>query len=95
MQGRDAELEEGGKGRHSWHNAQGKGVGQEGLQREGHGKAGLYGAGSNTQDFLRYRNPVTEPSENCRDRDLRPAAAQFCRGFGDLCQICAHLPRFR
>ena len=45
--------------------------------------------------FLRYQNPVTEPSKNCRDRDLRPAATQFCRGFDDLCQICAHLPRFR
>ena len=40
---------------------------------------------------MRYRNPVTEPSKNCRDRDLRPAATEFCRGFGDLCQICAHL----
>ena len=46
-------------------------------------------------DFMRYRKPVTEPSKNCRDRDLRPAATQFCRGFGDLCQSCAHLPRFR
>ena len=48
-----------------------------------------------TWDFMRYRNPVTEPSENCRDRDLRPAATQISRGFGDLCQICAHLPHFR
>ena len=45
--------------------------------------------------FMSYRNPVTEPSKTCRDRDLRPPATQFCRGFGYLCQICAHLPRFR
>ena len=46
VQSRNAGLEEGGKGRHSGHGAQGKGAGQEGLQGMGHGKAGLHRAGS-------------------------------------------------
>ena len=46
MQERGAGLEEGGKGRHGGHSAQGKGEGQEGLQGKGHGKAGLHGVGS-------------------------------------------------
>ena len=46
VQGRAAGLEEGGKGRHGGHGAQGKGEGQEGLQGKGHRKAGLPGVGS-------------------------------------------------
>ena len=46
VQGRDAGLEEGGKGRHSGHGAQGKGARKEGLQGKGHGKAGLHRVGS-------------------------------------------------
>ena len=46
VQGRDAGVEEGGKGRHSGQGAQGKRAGQEGLQGKGHAKAGLHGVGS-------------------------------------------------
>ena len=34
---------------------------------------------------MRYRNPVTEPSKNCRDRDLRPVASPFAK----VLVICA------
>ena len=46
MQGRDAGLEEGGKGRHSGHGAQGRGAEQEGLQGKGHGKGEVHRVGS-------------------------------------------------
>ena len=46
MPGRDAGLEEGDKGRHSGHGAQGKGARPEGVQGKGHRKGGLHGVGS-------------------------------------------------
>ena len=50
MHGGDAGLEESGKNRHSGHEAQEIGEGQEGLQGKGQGKTGHEGAGSKGQE---------------------------------------------